>query len=81
VTNSEKERHLEMMKYPVLWPHDILPLKRRTKETWPEPGFLVDNRPIIYKANIFELPDTLKEIEREEFNSHEELMEAGWEID
>jgi len=76
---------LEMMKKPNEWPAvTYLPLVNRgkTKENMPSCGVLVSGHGSkIYLLNIWDTPKPLSEYETIDFDSLEDLSEAGWEVD
>ena len=76
---------LQMMSNPDLWPGDILPLKRKVEGKFPfELGLLLpigENKCKVYLVNMYDLPKPIEEIPTLEYNTFQEILDAGWEID
>lgn len=76
--------HLDKMRESWSWTYGILPLinKTRTSDPLGLAGALLDNgKPCVYLVNIFNLPKDMETAKKEEFNSYEEIYDAGWRVD
>lgn len=68
------------------WPYwPLLPLKRKSKDSMPEVGFIVDQQKVVvYLANLFDFLEQktkLRDLKKIEYHSLEALVIDGWEVD
>jgi hypothetical protein len=90
---SPRERSLLFIAHPGLWPMwPVLPLVRRTRGM-PELGVMFDFKgttgrtgfgAAVLLSNLFELPPSgrdLLALPREVYDSADEIVHAGWEVD
>lgn len=83
-------KHIDMINNPTRWPNEpFLPLCKnngdnRPRFQWPHGVIHVNNRTTIKAANLFMLPDTKEAFDALDgwtYNSIEELVADGWEVD
>jgi len=82
----ETRDHVEMMKNPDWWPaYPVLPLKRGHLGSKLEVGFMVDEKGFeytVFKGSIFEIRDNFDtSASKTQYNSYEEIVQDGWEVD
>ncbi len=70
--------HLEMMKNPDKWPLFVLPIKNKSTR---EIGILLGGKPIIYKTNMFNVPDNWNDVPQAYYSSYEAIIADGWIVD
>ena len=78
----ETEKHLEMMKDEDRWPvWPFLPLKRGEFSRG-EVGILVAGMgPLVHMVNLFETANKLRDCQKAEYTSFEQLVSDGWVVD
>ena len=75
--------NLEMMRNPNTWPDFALPVKRDI-DSQLECAVLMGNGPEVFLINFHRLPKAILDkidIETIQYNSFEEIIEAGWVVD
>ena len=75
--------NLEMMRNPNTWPDYALPVKRDINSQL-ECAVLMGNGPEVFLINIWDLPKAIlakNDVETIQYNSFEEIIEAGWIVD
>lgn len=75
---------LTMLEDPKRWPmYPRLPLKRHVETGLPDCGFIFCSGgkpdPIVYLSNVWD--HTVDDAAKEEYDSFEDLMAAGWKVD
>lgn len=89
MSDRVRERKLEDLrgikddsKWP-LWP--LLPLRRSVKGKEPDIGFLVSGYgPVVVIGNVFAVMDgevAIKDLDRKEYGSYEEMLDDEWYVD
>tara|TARA_B100000749_G_scaffold34911_1_gene24179 strand:+ start:3858 stop:4091 length:234 start_codon:yes stop_codon:yes gene_type:complete len=74
-----ESKSLEFMGDPNKWPRwPQLPLVNRNTR---QAGFLVEGSTKVYLANIYDTVHGLSDIESISYDSFEEVVTAGWEVD
>ena len=68
---------LEMMQDPMKWPLLVLPVKRRGWEV----GIMVNERPVVYLVNLYDLPKDLATAPKAEYTSLQGVVDDGWAVD
>ena len=72
-------KHKEFMESPDKWPRwPRLPLvNRKTGKS----GFLVEGATSVFLANIWDEVKSLHDLESEKFDTFDDVVNAGWEVD
>lgn len=85
---KRKQENVEMMKHSGKWPRSpILPLVNREKRE--SAMLLAIGKPVLYMENVWALAglgiksitDIQQKVKSVTFNSFEEIVDAGWEVD
>ena len=76
---SVKSRSLEFMNDSMKWPAwPQLPVVNRETDAC---GFILDGKIKVYISNIWDVETSIADMKFQNYDSWEEVVEAGWEVD
>lgn len=75
---EQRMNDLGYIKNPMAWHTMLCPLKRRNPDGGNDCAYLASSAPIIFHGNIYNPKETDR---REQFESHEAILAAGWVVD